>query len=608
MTKAFYILLIILFPLITFSQNIIVDSSYGTNGIKKFNIGNSNDNDCFNSVLQSNKNILIVGASFSSSGSNVNSLLYRIDSNSAYDNSFNNNGILIETNLPQSITTKSINLLNDKFLTTGNTNGKMYVRKYLKNGNLDSTFNSIGYTILNDRTYNTYGRNIALQSDNKIVVIGNNAINATTSNGLVYRLKADGQLDSTFGINGKVILNNGVQQTCKGFKIQHDDKIVVTGDLWGSYFIVRLLKNGGYDSTFNFSGVVMENSDSISDISDVDQQNDKKLVFFGSIRNKISTTDYSFKLISIRLNENGSRDVSFGQNGIVKFSSTGSSWLGRTGRVTQDSKIIIAGNYDNSANWGAWIGTVVVKLNINGTLDTTFVNKGIYKSEIDNSESNIPSSFLFLPNNEILLAGYEERPHVPFLIKFIDEKNKPITLSANFSNQRLTTLKDSIYATNNSTGKINQYQWYIKKSNIKTNLDTGLGNNHDLKYKLNTITSFDSLCLEVSNTSGQKSNKCKLLKLTSATISNSFDKNIANIYPNPTKGVFKIDLKSERTEKIQISINDIQGRKIYSLNQQDYYFKNKSIEIDLTEKVKKGVYFIQVITSNATINKQIIIE
>lgn len=242
-----------------------------------------------------------------------------------------------------------------------------------------------------------------------------------------------------------------------------------------------------------------------------------------------------------------------------------------------------------------------------GTADATFypfVKKG-YQNMIDSGAK------VHLIEN----TGVGHTPSYPnykndvmSCLKFINQNKNTYPPIADFKDQKITTNKDSIYATNISTGNISQYQWYIKKSNTKTNLDTGIGNNHDLKFKLNTINSFDSLCLEVSNTTAQKSTKCKLLKLISASISNSYEDNFISIFPNPTKGAIKIEFNLDIKENFSISIVDIKGRRILSLDKKDYSIKEQSIQIDLTDKLKKGVYFIQINSLTKSFNKQLAIE
>lgn len=241
-----------------------------------------------------------------------------------------------------------------------------------------------------------------------------------------------------------------------------------------------------------------------------------------------------------------------------------------------------------------------------GTADATFypfVKKG-YQNMIDSG-----AKVLLIEN-----AGVGHTPSYPkynsdimTCLKFINENKNTYPLNADFNNFRITTKKDSIYATNNSSGNISHFQWYVKKSNIKTDIDTGIGINHDLKYKLNPTTSFDSLCLEVSN-SQQKSSTCKLLKLIVSSISNSSYDSKINIFPNPTKGFVNVEFKVDKKENIYISIMDLQGRKLLTLDQKDYTIFDQSVQFDLTDKVNKGIYIIQITSPTKSINKKIVFE
>ena len=99
-----------------------------------------------------------------------------------------------------------------------------------------------------------------------------------------------------------------------------------------------------------------------------------------------------------------------------------------------------------------------------------------------------------------------------------------------------------------------------------------------------------------------------MLKLISASISNSYEDNFISIFPNPTKGAIKIEFNLDIKENFSISIVDIQGRRILSLDKNDYTIKEQSIQIDLTDKLKKGVYFIQINSLTKLYNKQLAIE
>jgi len=74
--------------------------------------------------------------------------------------------------------------------------------------------------------------NVALQSDNKIIVVGVHQLNADSSlmNAILLRYQPDGSLDPTFGLNGISETGYGYSSNFSGaVRIQSDGQIVVSG-------------------------------------------------------------------------------------------------------------------------------------------------------------------------------------------------------------------------------------------------------------------------------------------------------------------------------------------------------------------------------------------
>lgn len=79
-----------------------------------------------------------------------------------------------------------------------------------------------------------------------------------------------------------------------------------------------------------------------------------------------------------------------------------------------------------------------------------------------------------------------------------------------------------------------------------------------------------------------------------------------NIYPNPSNDIFYIQFKSTINQNITLRIINIIGEEIYSEFLNDYtgeFSKN----INLHNK-SKGVYYLEIITSNGIINKKLILQ
>jgi uncharacterized delta-60 repeat protein len=120
---------------------------------------------------------------------------------------------------------------------------------------LDSTFGTNGSTqyVLSGQDY---ARAMQIDASDRIVIGG--SCNGVAPRACVMRFNANGQLDTTFGTNGRsgVIGMIGISQ----LRIDNDGNLVAVGECFGSSgssaCAGRLTSNGAMDSTFN-SGAVL---------------------------------------------------------------------------------------------------------------------------------------------------------------------------------------------------------------------------------------------------------------------------------------------------------------------------------------------------------------
>ncbi|KFC21453.1 T9SS type A sorting domain-containing protein [Epilithonimonas lactis] len=218
--------------------------------------------------------------------------------------------------------------------------------------------------------------NIIVQEDGKIIITGDFTKFNNIEKRYVTRLNADGSLDDTFNAGG-----SGANTSIYSVVQQTDGKILIAGDF--DYYngvrrgkVARLNTDGSLDGTFD-SSVGSNNN-----LNSVILQSDGKILIGGYI----STYDNIAKRTIARLNSNGSLDTSFNAIG------SGSNLPIYTMAVQPDGKIIICGGFSsfNNVETGG-----IARLNINGSLDTTFVK--------NNSAS--AHSAIVLPNGKILTNG-----------------------------------------------------------------------------------------------------------------------------------------------------------------------------------------------------------
>lgn len=106
------------------------------------------------------------------------------------------------------------------------------------------------------------------------------------------------------------------------------------------------------------------------------------------------------KLYFVKYNSNGTLDLSYGTNGIVRLSFTFINTQGYyiTDVARQpDGKIIIVGKESDDG--------LVMRFNENGTLDTGFANNGIHRPNINQSGTDFAMSVAIRSDGKILVAG-----------------------------------------------------------------------------------------------------------------------------------------------------------------------------------------------------------
>lgn len=144
--------------------------------------------------------------------------------------------------------------------------------------------------------------------------------------------------------------------------------------LFGFLFILCSVlvysQEGSLDPTFGDGGKVITSVNGVIDRAyGTVIQNDGKIVVAGYTYSSISGNDF----VCIRYNENGSLDTTFGNNGIATFDlQMGSDDVANSIDIQTDGKLVLAGYSDDGSNKDG----AVIRLNTDGTLDTSFGNSG----------------------------------------------------------------------------------------------------------------------------------------------------------------------------------------------------------------------------------------
>lgn len=212
---------------------------------------------------------------------------------------------------------------------------------FAQDGSIDSGFNA-------SPSFNQDVFSTAVQTDGKIVVVGNFTPTVGTEGFRIARLNADGTTDGTFKSG------TGFNNDVRGVTLQADGKIIVVGEFtkYNDVIrnrIVRINTDGSIDTTFD-AGVGFSFYAFVPIV-----QPDGKIIVVGSF------TGTSRNYIA-RLNADGTLDATF---------NTGSGFNEAVYTATRqpDGKILVGGNF---SSYNGVARAKIARLNADGTLDTTF--------------------------------------------------------------------------------------------------------------------------------------------------------------------------------------------------------------------------------------------
>ena len=254
---------------------------------------------------------------------------------------------------------------------------------------IDETFGNNGLALFGVPPQTDGIKGIALQSNGKIVAVGNK----NNKQFYVMRLNSDGSLDLTFGQNG--IIEDSLIGEALGAHISVDqfDRIIVTGTVNHGFgqediFVVRTLPDGSYDNSFGVQGVFIAYVSEVGPGAIVKRSLGKKIRFLpdGSllIGGGFSYQINYFDFAAFKITPNGQFDSSFGTNGYVYYNVSGFNSLGDITFQT-DGKILLTGSTFNP------IQIPVLRLNADGSLDSTFADNGLSLYDFTTSTQNCNS-------------------------------------------------------------------------------------------------------------------------------------------------------------------------------------------------------------------------
>jgi uncharacterized delta-60 repeat protein len=297
-----------------------------------------------------------------------------------------------------------------KIIIAGSGNGVFSVEsdfalaRYNVDGSLDASFSGDGKLTTSFGSYEDIATSVAIQADGKILVAGFSSVDGVNSDFALARYNADGSLDTSFSVDGKLTTGIGTSDDhATSMVIQGDGKIVLAGfALNGSdydFAVVRYNTDGSLDTSFNGDGKLTTSLGSGDDFARaVALQADGKFVVAGS-----SDSGSGNQFALARYNPTGSLDSSFDGDGKLTTPIGSSDDVVNSVAIQADGKIVAAGtSYSGSDNDFA-----LARFSANGSLDSTFDGDGKVTTPFDASD-DFANGLAIQADGKLVVAGQSD--------------------------------------------------------------------------------------------------------------------------------------------------------------------------------------------------------
>lgn len=286
-------------------------------------------------------------------------------------------------------------------------------------GDLDPSFGNSGIVTTLITGNGAFLGNSALQTDGKIVVVGGNKYAGDQYEPYVARYNTDGTLDQSFGAGGIVftrftIPGQGANDDNGQFDavaIQSDGKILAAGGGsslgFSDAILARYNSDGSLDSSFGSGGKVMTQTN-----TGLFQGNLNGSTTIYSLQIALDNTFYAFGGGQFNLaggQSNSPIVLHYSATGallglnrivVVPANFNGASNIGYASVLQPDGKLIFT-------NIGGFITNfILVRINPDLSLDSTFGTNGVVQTSFDSSAGVAQANGIVLdPNNRIVASG-----------------------------------------------------------------------------------------------------------------------------------------------------------------------------------------------------------
>lgn len=318
----------------------------------------------------------------------------------AIDNSFGTNSLALANFDYDQVAPASISIQqNRKILVAGfgrnvlrNRNYAGLVARFNENGTLDTSFNQTGKIEIDvSTTFKRITSVLSLRDGRTLAFVSGGG---NYSNRII--LIEDSGSISTFAVPNLLVSSSSTK-----LLQQIDGKVLV-----GNRALMRYNLDGSIDTSFGAQGLTEVDLLFPNTTAEINilQQSDGKIVLTGA---QLSEDDANYQDFALaRINLDGQIDEHFGNNGLVVINLEGDDTIYDISQQS-DGKLLISGEAQSSTIFAYY--PVIVRVNVDGTLDSTFGNDGVV-SVIENCFSCTTHSAVEWNESKILTLSAVRAP------------------------------------------------------------------------------------------------------------------------------------------------------------------------------------------------------
>jgi len=412
---------------------------------------------------------------------------------------------------------------------------------------------------------------VDVSPDNKIFCTGTfAAFNGVATKGIAM-LKSDGSYDTTFNLGGTGL--EGYNSMGYSSERLSNGKIVIVGDFkyyntTQREYIVRVSPSGGLDSTFDGGSVTFAGGKAYFVTIQPNGQPNGLILASGAFTTYQGVSSKGI----VRITSSGAIDTAFST-----AIGTGFGGITMTDfdtvklKVQTDNKIIAYGVFTSFNNISK---NNIVRLNANGTLDTTFNSGTGFNGAV--------RSLVLEPDGKMIIGG-EFTTYNGTAVKKIVRLTTTGVLDTSFS----------VGTGPLGTGNI----WTLTRQPYDGKVIVG---GQFTTYNGISATNITRIAPSVAG-SQQRTSETIWESEPEIDTNPIMRSGSVSIYPNPSEGIFNIDFKGYDEQKFDMTIHNTLGQVIYK----GVVTPQNTNQIDLT-RFDSGSYFITLQTGNETINKIVV--